>query len=274
MRHHLFSPLVWLFGLLLAGMAASASAQAPQGAQTEYTLAAGDVIRIQVFQNPDLTLETRVTENGSISYPLIGSVKLGGLALNAAEKQIAQQLADGGFVRNPQVTIALTQNRGNQVSVLGHVNRPGRFPLETANIRLSEIIAIAGGVTPTGADVAIVTGTRQGKPLSKEVDVPGIFLKHDTAEDLVLAGGDVIYIHRAPMYYIYGEAQRPGSYRIERNMTVQQALAMGGGPTPRGSERTLRLHRRQADGQIVQLSPEPTELVQPDDVIYVRESLF
>jgi polysaccharide biosynthesis/export protein len=266
------SPLAWLLGLLLAWLAGNAAAQTVP--QMEYTLAAGDVIRVQVFQNPDLTLETRVTENGSITYPLIGSVKIGGLALNAAERQIAQQLADGGFVRNPQVTIVLTQNRGNQVSVLGHVNRPGRFPLETANIHLSEMIAIAGGVTPTGADVAIVTGTRQGKPLHKQVDVPAIFLKHDSAEDLILAGGDVIYVQRAPMYYIYGEAQRPGSYRIERSMTVQQALAMGGGPTPRGSERSLRLHRHQADGQIVQLSPEPTELVQPDDVIYVRESLF
>jgi polysaccharide export outer membrane protein len=264
----------WLapLAVLLAGLTEPAGAQG--GAETEYTLAAGDVVRVQVFQNPDLTLETRVSENGSITYPLIGNVKLGGLALNAAERQIAKQLADGGFVRNPQVTIVLTQNRGNQVSVLGHVNRPGRFPLETANIRLSEMIAIAGGIMPTGADVVIVTGTRQGKPMSRDIDLPGMFLKRDSAEDLVLAGGDVIYVQRAPMYYIYGEAQRPGSYRIERGMTVQQALAQGGGPTPRGSERTLRLHRRQADGQIVQISPEPTSLVQPDDVIYVRESIF
>ena len=271
MNSNRFFNIISLLAALLIGAIGTATAQV---AQAEYTLAAGDVIRIQVFQNPDLTLETRVTENGTISYPMIGNVKLGDSTLSAAERQIAKQLTDGGFVHNPQVTIALLQNHGNQVSVLGHVNRPGRFPLETANFHLTEVLAIAGGIAATGADTAIVIGNRQGKPMRKEVDIPAIFLKHDTGEDIVLAGGDVIYVQRAPMYYIYGEAQRPGSYRIERGMTVQQALATGGGPTQRGSERTLRLHRRQPDGQITQVSPEPTELVQPDDVIYVRESLF
>jgi polysaccharide export outer membrane protein len=76
------------------------------------------------------------------------------------------------------------------------------------------------------------------------------------------------------MFYIYGEAQRSGSYRIERGMTVMQALALGGGPTVRGTEMRLRLHRRNAQGAVEQLSPEMTDLVQPNDVIYVRESLF
>ena len=87
-------------------------------------------------------------------------------------------------------------------------------------------------------------------------------------------GGDIIYVHRAPVFYIYGEAQRPGAYRIERGMTIMQALAQGGGHTVRGSEWRLRLHRKNADGTVEKLSPEMTDTVQPNDIIYVRESIF
>jgi polysaccharide export outer membrane protein len=68
--------------------------------------------------------------------------------------------------------------------------------------------------------------------------------------------------------------QRPGGFRIERDMTVMQALAQGGGPTVRGSEKRLRLHRKAADGSVQQLEPQLTDPVQPNDVIYVKESIF
>jgi polysaccharide export outer membrane protein len=260
-----------LFFIMVTGLAAGARAQERQA---EYLLAAGDVIRVTVFQNPDLTVETRVTENGTISYPLIGSVKVGGMTLPSAEQAIATALKAGGFLREPQVNIALLQNRGNQVSVLGQVNRPGRFPLETTNTRVSEMLAIAGGVTATGGDVATLTGTRDGKPFRKEIDIAAVFLNNRLQDDAIVAAGDVIYVHRQPLFYIYGEVQRPGSYRVERDMTVRQALAQGGGPTVRGTERWLRLHRRQADGKVQVLTPAPQDLIKPDDILYGRESLF
>ena len=239
----------------------------------DYPLGPGDVLRIQVFQNPDLTTETRVSETGLITYPLIGNVEVGGLPIAAAEKKIAAALKNGGFVRQPQVNIIVLQMRGNQVSVLGQVNRPGRFPLETLS-RVSDMLAMAGGATPTGDDSAIVIGLRDGKPFRKVIDIPGLYLGEKSDEDIILSGGDVIYVHRAPVFYIYGEAQRPGAYRIERGMTVMQALAQGGGHTVRGSEWRLRLHRKNADGVVEKLSPEMTDTVQPNDIIYVRESIF
>jgi polysaccharide export outer membrane protein len=239
----------------------------------DYPLGPGDVLRIQVFQNPDLTTETRVSETGYITYPLIGNVEVGGLHIAAAEKKIAAALKKGGFIRQPQVNIVLLQMRGSQVSVLGHVNRPGRFPLETLS-RVSDMLAMAGGATTAGDDEAIITGTRDGKPFRKVIDIPALYLHEKSDEDMILAGGDTIYVHRAPVFYIYGEAQRPGAYRIERGMTVRQALAQGGGPTMRGSEWWLRLHRKNPDGTVEKLSPEMTDLVQPNDIIYVRESIF
>lgn len=240
----------------------------------DYRLGAGDAIGVQVYQSPDLSIDARVSESGVISYPLVGSVQLGGLTIAEAEKKIADALRSGGFVKVPQVNIVLRQVRGNQVAVLGQVSRPGRFPLETFNTRVSDMLAAAGGTTPTGDDVLIVTGQRDGKPFRKVIDIPALFLNQKSDEDIVLAGGDTLYVNKAPMFYIYGEAQRPGPYRIERGMTVMQALAQGGGPTVRGSQNRLKLHRRDASGKVVETTPNLNDPIRPEDVIYVRESLF
>jgi polysaccharide export outer membrane protein len=187
---------------LMAGLASfgSLAQDKPQTTQQgDYQLGAGDAIRILVFQNPDLTLDSRVSEGGTITYPLIGTVQIGGLTISGAEKKIAGALKDGGFVQQPQVNIVLIQVRGNQVSVLGQVNRPGRFPLETFNTRVSDMLAAAGGATSAGDDVVIVTGVRDGKPFRKQIDIPSLYIGDKPDADLVLSGGDTIYVHRAPV---------------------------------------------------------------------------
>jgi polysaccharide biosynthesis/export protein len=252
-----------------------AAAGAPSAAVTQdYRLGSGDSIAIQVFQSPDLSVEARVSEGGMISYPLVGSVQIGGLTIPEAEKKIANALLTGGFVKSPQVSIAVKQVRGNQVAVLGQVQRPGRFPLETFNTRASDMLAAAGGVTPTGDDVLIITGTRENKPFRKVMDIPFLLSNAKSDEDILVSGGDTLYVNKAPMFYIYGEAQRAGTYRVERGMTVMQALAAGGGPTIRGSQNRLRLHRKDANGNIIETTPQLTDLVRPEDTIYVRESIF
>lgn len=265
-----FAALLLFVSLFVTPCSVNAQAQA----QADYPLGAGDAIKIQVFQNPDLTLETRVSEGGTITFPLIGQVRIGGLPIADAEKKIANALQSGGFLKAPQVNIVLLLIRGNQISVLGQVARPGRFPMETANTRLSDMLASAGGAIQTGDDIAIVTGTRNGRPFRQQVDIPGIFLQNKVQDDIVLQGGDTIYVHRAPVFYIYGEAQRPGAYRVERDMTVMQALTTGGGPTNRGSDKRLRLHRKNAKGVIEEIEPKLTDPVLNNDVIYVKESIF
>jgi len=242
--------------------------------EREYVLGPGDIIRITVFQNPDLTTETRVSEKGMMTFPLLGAVSVGGKSTSAAEAEIAARLRDGGFVRQPQVNVLPLQIRGNQVSVLGQVNKPGRFPLETANLRLSDMIATAGGISPIGADLVIFVGVRNGKQLRREIDLPSLFLSGDMSNDMVMTAGDIIYVHRAPMFYIYGEVNRPGAFRLERNMSVMQGLASGGGTTSRGTTRGLRIHRRMPDGSLKVVEPGLDDLLKADDVIYVRESLF
>lgn len=249
------------------------AAQAQQAAANEYVLGPGDVIRINVFQSPELSLETRLSESGSVSYPLLGQVKLGGLAVPEAEKRIADGLKGGNIVKQPQVSIMVVQVRGNQASVLGQVNRPGRYPLEQANMRLSDLIATAGGIAATGTDIVTVVGQRGGRPFKAQVDFPAIF-GGNPREDIQIENGDVIYVDRMPMIYIYGEVQRPGAVRLERGMTVMQALATGGGLTQRGTEKGIRVSRRDAGGKVQMLQPGMDEPLRDGDVVYVRESLF
>jgi polysaccharide biosynthesis/export protein len=246
----------------------------PSSVSQDYRLGPGDSIQIQVYQSPDLSVEARVSEGGVISYPLVGNLQVGGLTISEAEKKIADALRTGGFIKTPQVSIAIRQVRGNQVAVLGQVSKPGRYPLETFNTRASDLLAAAGGVTVAGDDVLIITGQREGKPFRKVLDIPSLLSNAKSDEDIFISGGDTLYVNKAPVFYIYGEAQRAGAYRVERGMTVMQALAAGGGPTVRGSQNRLRLHRRDANGKVIETVPQLTDLVRSDDVIYVRESIF
>ena len=254
--------------------APTAAATVPLAPAQDYVLGAGDVIKISVFQNPDLSLETRVSENGTISYPLIGTVPVGGSSTTVAERQIATKLKEGGFLNDPQVTVLIEQIHGNQVAALGQFNRPGRYPLETTQMRLTDLIAQAGGIAPTGSDSVIFSGVREGKPVWKLIDIGNMFATNHLDSDFILQSGDVLFVDRYPLFYIYGEVQRPGSYRVERNMTMVQALAAGGGLTPRGTQRGLRLKRKDAKGQVLELHPSLDDPVKPEDVIYVREGIF
>lgn len=248
-------------------------AQSP-AVKTDYVLGAGDVVRVTVFQSPELSLETRIPETGVVSYPLLGAVTLGGLSINQAERRLADGLLAGKFLKQPQVSILVTQLRGNQASVLGHAVRPGRYSLELTNTRLSDLMALAGGVAPDGSDILTIVGIRGGKPFRTQVDFRTLFRGDASTQDIVIESNDVVYVDRVPQIYIYGEVQKPGTLRLERGMSVLQALAAGGGLTQRGTQRGIRIHRKGADGVVKELRPGLQEPLQQDDVIYVPESLF
>jgi polysaccharide export outer membrane protein len=244
-----------LIATLFFTLAAAAQAQVEK-------LGPGDTLRVMVHQQPDLATDARVTAQGTIAMPLIGEVKVAGLSQLEAAGAIAESFKQGKFLKNPQVTVALTTLRSRQVSVLGLVARPGRYALDDTSSGLAEVIAAAGGITPTGDDT--VTVIRDGK--AERVAL--------LARPFELKGGETIHVERAPVFYIYGEVTRSGAYRVEPNMTVMQALAAGGGITPRGSERRLKLRRAGPDGKLVEHDTSLRDPVKPDDVIFVREALF
>jgi polysaccharide export outer membrane protein len=246
----------------------------PAHALEEYLLNPGDIVKITVFNRPELSAEARVSESGAIGFPLIGSVPVRGLTLSGVERKISQMLKDGGFVLNPQVNVLLTLSVGNQVAVLGEVNKPGRYSIEGAGGHVSGMLAMAGGISATGADTVVLTGTRGGKPFRREVDVAKMSQSGNASDDPELGGGDTIFVNRAPQFYIYGQVQRPGGYRLEKGMTVMQALATGGGITGKGTTRGIVLHRREPNGKVKDSRVTLDSELQDQDVLDVKESMF
>lgn len=260
--------LLMLAGLLIATLAFTGSARAD-----DIPLGPGDVIRINVYGSQDLTLETRISEAGLISYPLIGEVKVGGLPTAQAERKIAGLLKQGGYLVNPQVNILVTAPASQMISVLGQVYKPGRYPLDGKR-NVADVIALAGGVNPDGGDTITVVHTENGKVTRTLVDIYAITHNGDTTELPSVGPNDVVYVERYLRFYIYGEVQRPGAYKLERGTTVLQALTLGGGLTPRGTERGLKVKRRDANGELQELSVKKDDPLQADDIVYVKESWF
>lgn len=322
----------------------------------DYILGAGDLVRISVYGSPDLLTEARLSAAGTITFPLIGELTLGGLSSAVSEKRIAEQLEKGGFVKKAQVNLVVTQFQSQFVSVMGDVYRPGKFPLDRPST-LSDVLAMAGGVTangsdlvtlirsqagkttkqtydlrdlmkkgdaasnpkvagddiiyvnarevsvlgqvnrpgkysvasgvrtvidflsqaggvsPGGADNIIVITKRNGKTVKQEIDVDQLYRKGDTSVNFELADGDSIYVPRTPVFYIYGEVQRPGAFRLERNMNVAQALSTGGGLSQRGTERGIKI-KRNIEGTLKTMEAQSGDTLLPDDILYVSESLF
>ncbi|MBM3115148.1 SLBB domain-containing protein [Jeongeupia naejangsanensis] len=254
---------LWLGVLLLV---ATAGAEL----RGEYRLGPGDVVKVSVYDHPDLLTEAQLTQNGELNFPLIGKIAAGGRSFTEVEQLIARKLGDGGFIRNAQVNVLIAQYRSQRVSVLGEVSRPGRYALEN-DADVVEMIATAGGIGATGGDrLVLVRGeTRQELLLST-------LLSAQRAGDAVprVRNGDVVFVPRMQQVYVYGEVNRPGSFRLEERMTVMQAIASAGGYNPRASRRSIEIHRRQADGSVAEVSPKLTDAVLDNDVIYVQESLF
>ena len=225
-------------------------------------LGVGDAVRVTVYQQPDLTTEARISERGGITLPLVGEVKVTGMSSAEAAGKIGTAFKEGKYLKNPQVSVALTTLRSQQVSVLGLVARPGRYALDDTSSQLTDVIAAAGGVATGGHDIAQVL--RNGQT-------------HNVAllsKEFKLQGGDTVFIDRAPVFYVYGEVTRSGAYRLENNMTVVQAIAAGGGITPRGSHSRLKLRRAGNDGKVVEQDVSLQDRVKADDVIFVKEALF
>lgn len=242
-------------------------------ADNDYRMGTGDVLRITVYGQPDLTTEARVGENGGITFPLIGDVKLAGITPARGETEIAQRLSKGGFILEPFVTLNVMQYRSQQISVLGRVNRPGKYTLEKIS-RISDALALAGGIIIDGSDTVTLVRTRDGKPEYRDIDVIALFRPGGEASNELVQDGDIINVARQPMFYIYGEVQRPGAFRLEQNMSVVQALSMGGGVNARGTQRGIRILRRDGNGAMQELEARLADMVKKDDVIYVKESLF
>jgi polysaccharide export outer membrane protein len=242
--------------------AAPANPQAPEAAATAsrklLQLGPGDSIAIQVYGQPDMATTVYVADDGTIPVPLVGSVQVNGLSPSEAGRALEKALSDGKFLIDPHVTITVVQSRSQRVSVLGEVGAPGRYPIES-NTTIFDLL---------------LRPDANGQNIRYPINLKGLVDQKNAMPTQALQGGDSIYVPRAPQFYIFGEVTAPNMYRIEPGMTVVQAIARAGGVTPRGSRNRIELKRKDANGQEHVVKAKLSDLVQPDDVIRVKESIF
>lgn len=247
---------------------------ADAGAAAGDALGPGDTVRVTVFQNPDLATEATISADGTLAFPLLGEVKVAEKTPIEAGRLIAERLRQRKFVLDPQVSVTLIELRSRQVAVLGAVAKPGHYPLEATHSRVTDLLALAGGVNETGDDAVVVVTNRSGLSERLEIDVPAMYESGNLAANIELVPGDTIFVPSAPVFYVYGAVQRPGAYPLEPGTSVLRALAQGGGLTARGTERGLTIHRQGADGGVLELDAELADAVEPNDVIRVKASVF
>ncbi|MBR9813617.1 polysaccharide export protein EpsE [bacterium] len=236
-------------------------------------LGPGDVVLVSVFGQPDLETSTVVSDAGRITLPLVGAIDVSGLEPQQAEARVAQAFRSGGYLVDPQITLTVEELRSRQISVLGQVERPGRFPL-TSRMTLLDALALAGGVSNTGGNDVYLIRQVAGQTRKFEINIDNMLAAPDTRTLLELGAGDTVYVPEAPLFYIYGEVRRPDGYALKPGMTVMQAISVGGGLTDRGSDSRLRIRRRDANGGTTTLRPSLEDTVREGDVIYVKERLF
>jgi polysaccharide export outer membrane protein len=236
----------------------------------DYRVGPGDLLKINVFDHAELMLEARVSQSGNITYPLIGVIQVGGLSTHQVETLIAQRLSAGAYIKQPQVSVDVGDFQSQKVGVVGQVNKPGQYSLTGAQ-NVLDVLTMAGGlVTEFAAD----DGTLIHKDGSTQpIDLRRL-LDGDQAMNIPMVNGDTLSVPRAAQFYIYGEVQKPGSYRLGRNMTVSQGVSTGGGLTKNGTERRAIVKRRDSSGKEKEYSIKPTDLLQPNDVLLIKHSLF
>lgn len=166
-----------------------------------YRITTNDIIRIGVFQEPDLDMIARVDVKGMVNLPLIGQIKVINYTIPEAESAIESAYQSGRFLRNPQVTISIQEYTPREVSIQGQVRNPGRYPLPIEQtMSLLELVTRAQGFTDTAKGTA-VSVTRVNADGTKEVftvDVESLIKGRDRAKakdsSLILLPGDIVYV--------------------------------------------------------------------------------
>jgi polysaccharide export outer membrane protein len=233
-----------------------------------------DVLKISVYGHDDLKLDTRVSADGRITYPLIGEVVVNGKSAIDLEETISKKLIEGGFIHNPQVSVVVFEHVSQYVSVLGYVNKPGRYPLDSTS-SVVDLIAMAGGIINGVGDTnALITRTINGKPERQQLNLRTYLENPDAASPFKMQQGDVLYVPKAQMFYIYGEVMHPGGYPLEPELNVVKAISLGGGLTLRGTENRIHIKRIDSKGELEEIDAELNNPVLKDDVIYVGERWF
>jgi polysaccharide export outer membrane protein len=264
----------------------SAPAAAPTtlaGTQTAagYKLYPGDLLHIQVFDNPDLETEIRIPDSGTISYPLIGVVRdLVGRSVEAFSNELSKRLMDG-YLRQAVVTITVKEYGKRTATVMGSVNKPGPVDLDPLRINTAmQAIGNAGDFTEDANRPGSLVIRDNGRIA---LQVPRGIKPEDLSHDIVLQPGDIIIVPRLDRVFILGQVTKPGAVNLpsQEPLTVSKAVSLAGGFdkfAKKGEVQLIRVGQPVMPVDVASILTGDVKVhdpvLQPGDTVYVPESRF
>ncbi len=289
----------WILSLAVIGLQAADSLQPSIGVNGAYLVGPGDVLRVTVFEVEELSNTVVVSPKGTISPPLLEEFSVAGLTTREIEAKL-EQMYEGGYLRDPQISVVVSEFRSQPVSVLGAVERPGVYQLQGSR-RLLEVLAMSGGLGKDVGDTITISrrrgggssftspGSAMGEPAPAvsgeeiEVSVRNMLLTpdNDLANPLIQPH-DVIQVSKAGIVYVMGAVEKAGGYTIkdQEKITVLRAVSLASGLGRHASPQKARIIR-EVDGKkqwihvrikdvIAGRSPDP-ELA-ANDILYIPDS--
>lgn len=271
---------------VLITMMCSGWAVAQMDDSVDYIIGPKDLLEINVFGVNELDTTVRVSEDGLITVPLVGEVRVAGMTKGGVEKELTRLFEDR-FLRNPQVTVFIKEYRSKKISLLGAVNNPGDYEL-LGRQTLLQIISKAGGLTEdAGKEIIIIRNQEDGSNSSFKISVEDLVQGGDAALNIVLQPGDIINIPIDKMVrvYVFGQVKNPGALQVKKSNipTLLQAIAQAGGFSPRASRGKVTIKRVDDQGREIQMKVNAKDIIKgkkkdvrllEDDVVYVPESFF
>jgi polysaccharide export outer membrane protein len=238
----------------------SASASAPPHhllTDSNVKLGPGDLLEITVFGVPDLQSKSRISGSGDLYLPLIDYVHVADLTIDEAQELIQKRLQDGGFVRDPHVTVFVEEAQSQAVTMVGELAHPGPYTI-AGNRTLFDMISAAGGLSDKAG--RLVTIIRRDDPDHKIELQLSANLVEDTKNNVDIMAGDTIIVSRAGIVYVVGDVQHPAGFMIEDNsLSVLKALALAGGSTRTSSLNKTKILRQTTNG--IQEIPVPLKKI-------------
>jgi polysaccharide export outer membrane protein len=232
-----------------------------------FLLGLGDSVSVTLVGSKDFDTRTQVSSEGTVVLPLVGKVKAVGLTTDQLEQAVETVLKKGEFYSNPVIHVDVTGVASRYVTVLGEVASPGLMPLDRS-YHLSDIVARVGARAGEGTGTVVLTRANGDQ---KKYTIEELATGAGQGDPLI-EPGDKIYVPpvQAEVIFISGQVKAPGTFPLTKNMTIRDAIARGGGLTEMGSERKLKLFRKNVSVNGLQLDTP----LQPGDILQIGERLF
>ncbi len=270
--------------LVLAACAAVQTPPGPPGAgiavpvvQPSYQIGPQDELKITVFDAEELTGSYRVDGDGYITFPLLGRIAVGGTSLSETQEKIRKMLAND-YIKSPQVRVDVAEYKSQSIIVSGEVRSPAEIRV-TGSMTLLRALAQAGSPLSSASSELTIARQKKGSTGAATAENAEVIkvnwrdLQTGQANDVTLQDGDVIYVPKAQTFYIEGYVRNGGTLILEPGMTVEQAIAMAGGITERGTNRGIKATRL-VNGKTVEVDLKLSDTVQAGDVIHIKQRLF